>query len=76
METPLDTVFLKFHFFFFNVIIFPDRFKRKTRLVNFKLALYYLANTHEIHDILVNNFWNVKFDYPSKITIYKATVTE
>lgn len=38
----------------------------------------YLANTHEIHDILVNNFWNVKFDYPSKITtgIYKATVSK
>lgn len=36
----------------------------------------YLANTHEIYDILVNNFWNVKFDYPSKITIYKATVSK
>lgn len=37
----------------------------------------YLANAHEIHDILVlNYFWNVKFDYPSKITIYKATVSK
>lgn len=36
----------------------------------------YLVNIYEIYDIFVNNFWNVKFDYFSKIIIYKVIVIE